>query len=75
VCRDVAPVGEGCIVVMSAALMACGGDDLIEEVGSLLIERKISPAHRRLTKQVRYRSSLPDSQTQDLYATCFVSRR
>src|SRR5712691_10645052 len=44
VVEDVAPVGEGGIGSNKrAALMAvAGGDNLIEEVGSLLIERKIS---------------------------------
>ncbi len=44
VIEDVAPVGEGCIGSNErAALMAvASGDNLIEEVGSLLIERKIS---------------------------------
>jgi len=44
VVEDVAPVGKGCVGRNErAALMAmAGGDDLIEEVGSLLIERKIA---------------------------------
>ena len=44
VVEDVAPVGERCVGRNErAALIAmAGGDDLIEEVGSLLIERKIS---------------------------------
>ena len=43
VVEDVAPVGESCVGRNErAALMAvAGGDDLIEEVGSVLIERKI----------------------------------
>ncbi len=57
VVEDVAPVGESCIGSNErAALMAvAGGDNLIEEVGSLLIERDIL-AHRPLIKKVRYRS-------------------
>src|SRR5580693_7963186 len=44
VVEDVAPVGEGSVGRdQRASLMAvAGGDDLIEEVGSLLIERKIA---------------------------------
>ncbi len=44
VVEDVAPVGEGCVGRNErAALMAmASGDNLIEEVGSLLVERKIA---------------------------------
>jgi len=44
VIEDVAPVGKSCIGRnQRAAFMAvAGGDDLIEEVGRLLVEGKIS---------------------------------
>jgi len=44
VVEDVAPVGKGCVGCNEgAALIAvAGGDDLIEEVGSVLIKGKVS---------------------------------